>query len=447
MFKKIKNIVSNQADKIIRDPVHASRVVVSSVLILGIFSLTLNLGAQVAPELLGADSTRAEQVSIPTKKAVAEYQSEADKAVLELADKCMTSRGKDTPEWKEFMNNFEKSMSGILPGAGNLILNNPGIVSDRKKQLVVEVMKKYSNLKFCIPEETFETLEQENYKKLSQHLGPFFQVRLREDDTSGEYPANEVHPVFISNFSNELYYAEKDILDTSIFVTDIIDRAIDSAVKLDQQTGDEVALLTSVTSNRLAATTNYALKKVGEVNSDDSNIDASISGILYDIREILAIEHTVGKPVMNGGSWEKPPVSAELKKRIGQAKGHDPVYASNISLEQLGLPSVGDEIYDEIDRLIKGDNQISYGLLNLFSIEDRPVLSKYLGIGMVMYAGSKLGLDPFTPGAEDDVATAANTFTIKVNNPPDDQVCYPLDPSQKDKKCFDFAPQVILLSA
>lgn len=457
MFEKLKNLVSAHADKIIRDPVHASRVILVSVLTLGILSLTLNLSSQIMPEFFSA-----QQLGVPTDTTKLEelqaVKAAADKVILAQVAKCQEHReakndgkGEDGQDYKKIMARFQKSMSGILPGAGNLILNDPAAVEDRKEQLIVEFMKKYTNFKFCIPEETFEPIYRDGYSSLRQHLNAFLQIRSREDDTTK--PDDKVHKIIVTSAMSELSVAERDILETWKYVSDTIDRAIESAIELDKQTGDEVARLTTVTANRLASTTNMAIKILSEVGKEGNMIDASVSGMTADIRSILAVDHSLSKPVGNGGSWEKPPLSTKVIEMIGKAGGHDAVYSSDTSLDQSGLPAIsGGEIQIEISDLIRDD--ISYGLLNLFALKERTATAEYLGKSATIYAGARLGLDPFTPGSEEYIKTLVQSFAAKLidlTEEEEKQICYSLDPVDEDqlkqltvknatdrKKCFGF---------
>lgn len=461
MFSRIKHLVTKKAHSLASDPARASRTVLASVLVLGIFSLTLNLGSQIAPALFGAyiegsgpgsDFVEASMVSHnpldqQSQDDQIEIKSAADQAVIERAQTCFENRQGDNPAHKQLLERFEESFSGILPGAGNLMLEYSADINDRRDQLVREVLKKYANLKFCVPEESFETIHSQNYTTLLGYLNTLSQVREHEEDPE-EYPIDELHGNFIGTLSSEFSFAAKDLVATEQHVTDVIDHAIDFAIKLDQQTGDKVVQLTNQTTNRLIATSNTALKTVGKLGVEGNNISGAFSGMLADLRSIFAIDHTIPKTVGSGGSQEKLDGKPKTEENIGKIEGHDPIYAALDldSIEQAGLPPVGTDIHDEVERLIKGEGkEVSYGLLNLFKIEKRPTISKYLGKSMTMYVGAKLNLDPLTPGAEEDIAAAADTFAIKINNPPDDQICYPLDPSQEDKDCFEFKVEPSLI--
>ncbi|MFH0834395.1 MAG: hypothetical protein V2A63_03330 [Patescibacteria group bacterium] len=430
MFKKLKDLVSREAKKIIGDPLHASRAALSTVLILGIISLTLNLGAQVIPELLGASLGKT--LGAGEDLRAINTQRAADQAIVERTRTCIANRKGEKDS--KMMAELEKSMKGVLPGIGKLILNDPATAENRKKQLVVEIMRKYTNLKFCIPEQSFDVLYLENYSGLSQSLNTYFQARLQEEDPENN-PDGEVHSVGISDLSDEYYYAEQDIRETQQNITDIIDRAIDSAKKLDQQTEDGIARLANVTSNRMAATTNLALERIGEVGATGNNSISSIAKMTETLIKLYAVENSVPREVGMGGSMEPTPKEKEMIARIREAAGDEAVVTDDVQLAQSGLPEVGTEIKAGVDKLIAGDT-LSYGLLNLFPIERRPDIAKHLGIAMTEYIGVQLGLDPYTPGSENQIETATNTFAAKINNPDDNQICYSMDPSQAGKDCF-----------
>lgn len=439
MFKKIKNLVAEQTNKITRDPAYASRAALAGILILGIFSLSFNLGSEVIPELFSA------RISPPIEadlKKAAEAKALADQEIKGLVAKCAISRTAEN--YKTFLGNFETSMSGILPGAGNLLASYPAAISERKEQLTLEVLKKYSNLKFCIPEEGFEALYHGGYFQLVPQTSIYLQVYLNEnEEVVGDYPLAKINLVDIGTLSSELDLMIKDLLMTKRQVVAIIDSAIESAIELDKQTSDKVTRLATVTTNRLVMTTNTALQQLGDVGKEGNLIDASISGMTSDIRAILAIDNTVPNyvPPLGGGSYERPLGEALKILTKGKAVGHKAIYSSDINLDQLGLPAISEAIQVEVTRLVSSD-EISYGLLNLFKTEDHPNMAEQLGVGIVLYVSAMLNLDPFTPGSEKQVALIASKFATDMleNIPTNKQLCYSVDPKQENKKCFDFSP-------
>ncbi|MFH0776027.1 MAG: hypothetical protein V1936_00230 [Patescibacteria group bacterium] len=433
MFEKLKNF----ALQIGRDPTRASRTVLASLLILGIVSLTLNLGSQVAPRLFGAYAAGSDEYSWSTdpaeKAAAEEAKSKADELITKLTQKCVETRGDHKAE--ELLKKFKESMDGILPGIGKVLNEYSSSVSLRQERLVKAVMQKYVYFKFCIPEERFEILYNEDYKSVFSDLSPFMQARLYETNAA-EYPTTEVSPVFLGTASDEYALAAQNIKDTQANINKIITDAIQAAIELDQHTENGVNNLSIITANRLAAIANTAFGRTGEVNKENNTIAASIAAILGNIRDILAFDNTIPRPVNLGGSSERVPMIATVEKGIAIVKdGAKPIESSDVSLAQLGLPAAGPGIQAEVEELM-ASAKISYGLLNLFTMEERPIIAFKLGTEMARYAGDVIDLDPATPGSEEDIKAAALSFTAKVNEPNDDQVCYTMDNPEDESGCF-----------
>ncbi|MFA6458624.1 MAG: hypothetical protein WCV72_04550 [Patescibacteria group bacterium] len=441
MLKKIQQFATEQAERIIGDPAHASRAVLASVLVLGIFSLTLNLSSEIMPELFGA-----RLIESPTEEdlaATAAAQAAANSNIVARAQACSDTR--KNKNYDTLINNFEKSLSGILPGAGDLIASYPAVVSERKNQIALEVLKKYANLKYCVPEESFEMLYLTDYADISKFLSAYIQVRLSEDDST-TYPLGALNRAPTMKSTDENSLAEKDLRLTEQQIIDTIDQAIDFATKLDKQTGETAKQLATVTANRVAMSTNTALQTLADIGNQTNNIGAAQAGLLSNLLEVAITDETVPMPVTLGGSYVRVPSMAMIKKMMGIVKGQDAVYSSNVASDLPGLPPVGSKIAGEISRLMN-TGEISYGLFNLFKVADRPVVAERLGAAMTLYAGAKLGLDPATPGSEDQIATAASTFAIFLIAQTDavgEQFCYAIDPEQESKPCFGFNPETPL---
>ncbi len=443
MLKKIQQFATEQAERIIGDPAHASRAVLASVLILGIFSLTLNLSSEIMPELFGA-----RLIESPTEEdlaATAAAQAAANSNIVARAQTCSSTR--TAKDYDTLIKNFEKSLSGILPGAGDLIASYPAVVSERKNQIALEVLKKYANLRYCVPEESFETLYLTDYVDMDKFLSAYMQVRLNEDDPE-TYPLGKLNRVPDMKKTDENKLAEQDLRMTEQQIIDDIEKAIDFATKLDKQTGETVKQLETVTANRVAMSTNTALQTLADIGNQANNISASQTGLLSNLLEVAIIDNTVPLPagLGFGGSVERVPSAALVKKMMGIVKGQDAVYSSNVAADLPGLPPVGSKIAGEISRLMD-TGEISYGLFNLFKVGDRPIVAERLGAAMTLYAGAKLGLDASTPGSEDQVATAASTFAlflISQTSTAKEQFCYAIDPEQEAKPCFGFDPETAI---
>ncbi|MBU1089627.1 hypothetical protein KKF38_02440 [Patescibacteria group bacterium] len=428
MFKNFRHRAQNFIDRMANNPAEASRAVFASLLIIGICSLSLDLGQRITPESFEA------RLLNPLDRATLETAQDLDDAnndpeeKLKLIDACKTARADN--DYGTFLDNFENSFAGILPGAGNLLLEHPSTVSDRREKLIFEVMKNYAELKFCIPSDQFKVIYLADYRNVFGELNFFFQVFLYEEDSS-EYPIDEISDVFIDTAMREYILVEKDLISTQKYVTEVIDRAIESAIELDQQTQNKLASIVNKTTNKLIITTNSAIKRNSDILNQANTISASISGMTSDLRELLALEESIQGYVNYGGAWKVPEKERTVTKMTGMAAGNKSVQSSIISTDQAGLDDLG-KIVEEAE-----DLKLSFGLLNLLNgIEQAEQLFHFerLGAETAMYLGALHQVDPFTPGYEEYFNFVGSTInTIAIN---DDQMCYSVTDSTRT--CFGY---------
>ena len=187
----------------------------------------------------------------------------------------------------------------VLPGAGNLLLENPSTVNDRREKLIFEVMKNYAELKFCIPSDQFKVIYLADYRNVLGDLNFFFQVHLYEKKPT-ENPIDEINPVFINTVAEEYILVEKDLMSTQKYVEDIIDRAIESAIELDRWTEQRLNNLTAKTNNKLTLGSNELIKKGNDIANENVKVNSANSLLLEQINKVLASIQPY--PIILGGA-------------------------------------------------------------------------------------------------------------------------------------------------
>jgi len=259
--------------KLVSDPAHASRGVLASFLVIGLTAATLNLGT-INAELFGA------RLLTPlTVDEITRQKYMADREELgSLVNGCLTNRQDGKGE--ALLSAFEDSFRGVLPGAGKLLLEEPATVQERKTKLIFETITKYGELKYCLNKDRFiKSYGQEYQNDFSIDLQAYMQTKNQETfkesvaqwnradkDTRGDLP-KESDRLFIGIIKDEYAVVEKDMRETHAYITDIVNRAIDSAVAIDQQTELRLASLSSSTQLRLLAMGNA----IGDIGNEISN--------------------------------------------------------------------------------------------------------------------------------------------------------------------------------
>ncbi len=379
MFKNFRHHARNFIDRMANNPAEASRAVFAGILIIGIFSLSLNFGPRVVPEFFAA------RLLDPLDRETLETARELNKTNnkleenLELIKTCAGARKKN--DYKTFLENFENSFAGILPGAGNLLLENPSTVNDRREKLIFEVMKNYAELKFCIPSDQFKVIYLADYRNVLGDLNFFFQVHLYEKKPT-ENPIDEINPVFINTVAEEYILVEKDLMSTQKYVEDIIDRAIESAIELDRWTEQRLNNLTAKTNNKLTLGSNELIKKGNDIANENVKVNSANSLLLEQINKVLASIQPY--PIILGGAGvpSNRSFGAKYEGKIIDSKVHVP--SSNEVNTKKNEASV----------------RATFGLLNLIHETARKdFLSGRFGKDLTLYIAALNHIDPFVPGS------------------------------------------------
>jgi len=377
MFNSLRNRVSDWLEGLARNPRQSSRTVFASILVIGMFALTLDLGPRMAPEYFGA------RLLDPLDKATLEEVKALKKTLVISAiaqttakETCATARV--NADYNTLLNNFEASLAGILPGAGNLLLEHPATVSDRRAKLIFEIMKKYSNLKFCIPEDQFKLVYLADYKNVIGQLNFLFQVTLYEKDGSSLGAQN---PIFFDHAAGEYILVEKDLVSTHKYVTEVIDRAITSAVELDRWTEQRLNNLTAETSNKLTLGSNELIKRGNDIANENVKVNSANSKILAAIN--LNTASIQPYPVNLGGAGI--PDKRESYDDYGGQIYESAVYVPDSS-------TIGSKKTDVASKF-------SFGILNLIDGTNRDnFLAGKLGESLALYTAATNNIDPFVPG-------------------------------------------------
>jgi hypothetical protein len=383
MILKIKKFV----DSLIANPKKINQTILASFSILGIFALTFNSPAKILQtRLLTLNQTEEEINTII-------YDIKSKK---EAKQECLNSRKKITA-----LKNFEDSFSGILPGAGNLLLEHPAEVTDHKEKLVYDTMEKYAEEKFCIPPAEFKIIYLSEYSSLLGQLSVYLQVREKEKEKESSLNGAEfdkIETIFITDLVNEYRLAERDLNSTQKYVIEIIENAITSAIFLDQQTEARLNNIIASTGNQMA-TTNGAfndllvqlLNNLIEVNS--------ANGVLLE--NLLAVKASVqAQPVGQGGA------GVPSKKNTGSATTVKGISAENSFNQNLA------EIKPLLNEMSKN---VTYGLLSLVDDDTKNnFLKKRAFMELTFYTAARYGKDPLAPGDDNNMEKIQNVDLSKI---------------------------------
>lgn len=399
MLKYLKKFVHSLTS----DPHKAGRMVVASVLIIGLCSLAINIAPQVAPQYFQSRLLDPLDKDTYIKAIAAAKKTKADREDLELRRECFVDRNSG---YTQFLKNFEESFSGVLPGVGNLLLEHPSIVSNRKEKLIFEIMKKYAKLKFCVPEDQFKIIYLTDYTAALSKLKFFIQVRLFELEPE-ENPLNEENPAFIYTASEEYSFVEKDLKSTQIYVTDIVSRAIESAISLDETTENMLANVLLETANKQGADALKTLMKANEIG-------ANLSKLQKEANMIDSTKIVYGIPI--NPSIEPPITKDFLKIKEASEKPRD----------------VKRKISEEIRKDRDKRNVFSYGLLNLVSSDIVLSFEKNASKEAALYIAVKNRLDMLIPSPGENEPPI---LTLDLDDPY--HMCH-LEPKEEGDKCFNF---------
>lgn len=415
MISRFKNFLRSCIQRLTTDPIWAGKTAFAGILIVGIFSLALEVAPEIMPRLIGARLMEPLTFQdVQDKKNFYEeedYNKNWSKKKAAAVKDCYRKGSRDGSA-TSFLQNFEVSFAGVLPGAGSLILEHPATVQDRKTKLTFEIIKNYAYLKFCIPEEAFQrTYGSEFENDFVAVLDIYTQVRKYEKNKAPKDEKFEERlPIFFTRYVEELNFVKKDLRETHAYVVDILDRAIDSAIELDQQTQRRIANLTSQTRNQL-------LHDSGKRQNEIIEINTSIADLVQDVRDMTVWFNYFGGPMK---------ISKE-----------DKAYPGETFNSQLTTKAEAEKAID----LAKSLN-VSYGLLNFF---DKATRSEFLenryATEMVLYYASIYWLDPLAPVTEfkNIVALAVENSDPSIAEniaPLIAQTCRLADEDVYKEKCF-----------
>ncbi|MCK5472109.1 hypothetical protein KAI54_02895, partial [Candidatus Gracilibacteria bacterium] len=378
MFKNFQHRAQNFINRIVNDPTEASRAVFAGILIIGIFSLSLDLAPRIAPEFF--EARLLDPLDRETYKTARVLDGKNNQLPEKLALIKTCAAARKTNNYETFLDNFENSFAGILPGAGNLLLEHPSTVNDRRDKLIFEVMKNYAELKFCIPSDQFKVIYLADYRNVFGKLNFYFQVHLYEKDSKKNL--QEIDSVFINAAAKEYILVEKDLLGTQKYVTETIDRAIESAIELDRWTEQRLNNLTAKTNNKLTLGSNELIKKGNDIANENVKVNSANSFLLEQINKVLASIQPY--PVSAGGA------GVPINRSVGVK------YEGEIIESEVHVPNS-----NGIEKTkSEASSRVTFGLLNLIDKTARgDFLSSRFGKDLTLYVAALNHIDPFMPGS------------------------------------------------
>ena len=388
------SFLRNLGKKIATDPHYASRIVIIGVVIIGLLAFTLDFGPRIVPQYF--QSRLLQPLVVEDVETLAKQLTTNEFA--EEVSECYNNRiGDGNAEL--FLRNFEKSFAGILPGAGNLLIESPAIVVDRKKKLIFEVMKKYAKLKFCIEPEPFKPIYFSKYTNLISELEVFMQARTMEIESTPRF--TEKQNILISTFTEEYGLVERDLIYTQKHVVEIIDYAIESAIELDRQTNLRLNNLSQKTQSQTLYETYKLLMQNNYLTSVLTHMDAE--------RNTVLSSSYIGSPVIIAERIE--PIDNEKKEIF---KENDEL-KNNVSTDTNNFTPV-----------------LSYGVLNLVPAPDNNRLKKEFAL----YVLAREGLDILQPVQTID-GSELKALTSNAYQPSSDiaQKCNSID---SGSECFKY---------
>lgn len=425
--------------KLLRDSRRLSHLILALFLGLGFFgslfasSLTSqNLEARLLSSALEPNSLpydlrlRKNRLTESTNNHLAEstYYQKLTKAKLNnqpfLKQECQSARSSKT--WAKFLQDFEDSFAGVLPGIGRVLLENPNLVTDRRERFIFEIMRFYANLKFCVAADNFTKIYQ-NYGAVIGELGIFTQIRALETATETLAPQPRIsqpNPYPSLNAALETLQIIKDLESTEKYITETLDRAIASAIELDRQTDLRLVNLSTQTTNQLIATTNGLITLGNEIGNRNLKFDLMAIKEAELQRQINACLLAFAEK--EGNTLKKTAVNSQ--KKCAALFGNGAIYqepTENLS-EQIGPvpftnpapPSVLLELQRN-GQLSEQIANLSYGLLNLLTKEIRATfLQQRFGPEYVIWVAVLNGQNPFNPGEQTNLATLKTYLKSKL---------------------------------
>jgi hypothetical protein len=402
------NFLKNLANEIVTKPEKTSRAVVAVILIVGMCALTFDFGPRVMPQYFasdvgGIDTLSADDLRNPER---------TPEKLSQDVQTCFSNRKSDKAA--KFIESFEKSFNGILPGAGNMLKEHSGMVTSRSEKLTLEVMKRYANLKFCISGEAYKTIHMGGYSTILNDLDPYIQTRAWEKEGN-----QDNNGLYMSAVTAEYDFAEKDLAKTRAYIEKTIANAIQSAKESDQQTTATIASLSTETVNKLNDRSNSLLEIANEIGNIQTGVLGNHSLLLDKIAQLEAYQNagptTAKKPYFLGE--DTPPDQIKWRNSFKEDDGDggeteyeymeipddvEPNTGWLVDLdlpEATGLKKVHDQTATEISGSASG-NRYAYGILNLV---DAFTKADFLALGfkkaVLLYTAAQNNFDPYAPRA------------------------------------------------
>lgn len=383
MLSRLKDL----AHRIATDPARAGQAVLACILTVGVVALTLDIAPRILPRQLKSDVL--DPLDPSYWDELTEYQEtsrELDEAEP-LKENCASARSGKS--YDTLLTRFEDSFAGVLPGGGNLLNEHASTVSKRRERLIFEVMKNYAKTKFCIQAgesdesvNEFKSVYQTEYSSLLGKLDLFLQVRLYEKDST-HYPLGKDNPVPRGMPIVEYELVKKDLQTTQVYVADIIDRAIESAIALDGWTEQRIGNLTARTTNKLSLGNNELTHVANKIRNENITANSYNSRLLQEINKNLA--NTQPWPVGLGGAG------------VNDYRKYGTEYQGSTHSSQVYVPGSAD--IDNKKAGIAGN--VTFGLLNLVDPATRSgFLQNRFARALAMYVGATANVDPFAPGGQ-----------------------------------------------
>lgn len=431
------NFFQNFAKEMVTKPEKTSRAVVASILIIGMVALTLNLGETIAPQYFAGNTLRI-VTPLTTENLTAQVEktdAEVDAAVLTCKSNRLTKQA------EVFLKSFEDSFNGILPGAGDLLREHAGMVSGRRDALVLEVMRNYANLKFCIDDSAvFRKIHDQGYSEmLGSDLNVYIKVLSAEASTNQNNRGR-----FLTAAMTDYSSAAEDLAETEDYVKQTIDDAVEAAKDADQQTNDKINSLATQTGNNLSDRS----MTLDQNNKSQTNQLIQVSGQqseqLDKIIQLLSYAYSGPIPDSKKIYFEGSNRPNILKWRNGSSDDYfenpaavvaDEGETVEVALpEATGLQDIVDQAQKEINKSADG-GLFSYGILNLV---DEFVKADFLAFGfkeaVLNYIAAKNNFDPNAPrsGFAKGAETLPYPNTALINN----QLCSSID--TPNAACFGY---------
>ncbi|MBU1089533.1 hypothetical protein KKF38_01945, partial [Patescibacteria group bacterium] len=190
----------------------------------------------------------------------------------------------------------------------------------------------------------------------------------------------------------EYILVEKDLISTQKYVTEVIDRAIESAIELDRWTEQRLNNLTAKTNNKLTIGSNVLIEVSNDIANENVKVNSANGFLLEQINKILASIQPY--PVSSGGAG------------VPSERGYGVKYEGDIYEAETYVPGPdGTEA--------KASILMSFGLLNLIDETNLDnFLNERFGKDLALYVAALNHIDPFVPGGSINYTTTVDKTTI-----------------------------------